>query len=80
MLTEKVIKGKLTVHSHILDDIICKEEQYFFIGRSLMQFGFYHEWEVGPFQTIKEGLIEFYKLPVYEDFPETTITEGAAHE
>jgi hypothetical protein len=53
-------KGHLTFEFPVIDDIVQVDGKWHFDGYTPAEFGFHHRWSVGPFETIKDGLKEFF--------------------
>lgn len=62
-MVETVVRGKFVPKKRIIKDIhivdIGEQTGYRFIGETQFQFGFVHEWDVGPYTSITEGLADF---------------------
>lgn len=58
----KIVHGTLKVKKRVITNIKKAHRGYIFYGKSFLDFGYIHKWEVGPYATIFQGLKAFNAL------------------
>lgn len=58
-MEESVTHGTLMPKDRIITSIVRDAKGWLFRGYTEFQFGFRHEWEVGPYKTVQQGLDDF---------------------